>query len=111
MRQDYRWGIMIGALGLTVLLAYHPAWAATGTGSGFYLEDLGVKIFQMCKNVVIPLLLIGMVIFAAGNIAFGWMQMGPGLGRLLLGGAILAGGIETILLLVGGQVQTALVLP
>jgi hypothetical protein len=111
MTQAWRWGVVIGTLGLTVLLAQHPVWAATGTGSGFYLEDLSVKIFQMCKNVVIPLLLIGMVIFAAGNIAFGWMQMGPGLGRLLLGGAILAGGIETILLLVGGNVQTALVLP
>ena len=73
-----------------------------------YLEDLGVKVFSMTKNVIIPLLLIGMVVFAAGNVAFGFVQVGPGLGRLLLGGAVLAGGIETILLLVGGNVSTAL---
>jgi hypothetical protein len=66
----------------------------------------------MCKNVIVPCLLIGMVVFAGGNIAFGWCQMGPGLSRMLLGGAIIAGGIETILLLVGGStVVTSLVLP
>jgi hypothetical protein len=111
MRQAWRWWVMGGVLVLTVVLAQHTAWAATSTGSGFYLENLGVKMFNLLKNVVIPLLLIGMVVFAGGNIAFGWVQMGPGLGRLLLGGAVVAGGIETILLLVGGQVATALVLP
>jgi len=111
MRQEWRWGIVLGVLALTAVLAQHAAWAATSTGSNLYLEDLGVKIFNMCKNVIIPLALISMVIFAAGNIAFGWVQMGPGLGRLMLGGAVLAGGIETILLLVGGNVQTALVWP
>ena len=111
MSPTTRWSIVLGMALLVVLLQHQGGWAATSTGSGFYLEDLGVRIFTLCKNVLIPLLMIGMVIFAGGNVAFGWVQMGPGLSRLLLGGAVIAGGVETILLLVGGNVQLALVLP
>lgn len=111
MARNQHWTLMVGLVLLLLALRPLPSWAAASTGSSFYLEDLAVKVFTLLKNVIIPLLLIGLVTFTAANLGFGFVQMGPGLSRLLLAGAILAGGIETILLLVGGTVVTALVLP
>ena len=75
-----------------------------------YLETLAAKLFQMAKNVIVPVLLIGIVLFAGANVAFGFMQIGPGVGRMLFGAAIILGGIETLLLVLGGTAVTALVL-
>src|SRR2546427_1756890 len=112
MSDRARWMVVLGVVALTIACWHSDSFSATSTGSGFYLENLGIKLFALCKNVVVPLLLIGIVVFAGCNVAFGWVQMGPGLSRMLLGGAIIAGGIETILLLVGGTgVATAALLP
>ena len=116
MQRKNRWGralvLAICALLVCIVVVQDVAWAtdAADTGSGFYLETLGAKIFRMMKNVVVPLLLIGIVVFAGGNIAFGWVQMGPGLSRMLLGAAIICGGVETILLLVGSGSDVAALL-
>jgi hypothetical protein len=92
-----------------LLLLSSSAFAATDSGSGFYLESLGARLFTMAKNVVVPLLLIAIILFTSANVAFGWVQIGPGIGRMLFGAAIALGGIETLLLLLGGTAVTALV--
>src|SRR6476646_8227185 len=90
---------IVGLLCLVILLCSVNVYSATDTGSGMYLEALGAKLFTMAKNVVVPLLLIGIVLFAGANVAFGFMQIGPGVGRMLFGAAIVLGGIETLLLI------------
>src|SRR6476646_2009035 len=87
-----RW--IAGLLGLVILLCSVNVYSATDTGSGMYLETLAAKLFQMAKNVIVPVLLIGIVLFAGANVAFGFMQIGPGVGRMLFGAAIILGGIE-----------------
>jgi hypothetical protein len=109
MRRVGRWWV-VGLVLLVLVSGQAPAWSATDSGSGFYLESLGVKLFQMAKNVVVPVLLIGLVLFCAANVGFGLVQIGPTTGRLLYAAAIILGGIETLLLMLGGTAATALVL-
>lgn len=109
MTTQQRWMVMVG-LTLAVLLVQHDAWAATSTGSGFYLEELGVKIFNLMKNVVVPLILLGAVLTLGGGIAFSMYSIGPKMFNFLMGCAIIAGGVEGVLLLVGSNVQTTALL-
>jgi hypothetical protein len=110
MNTQQRW-LIVGLVVAGVLLAQTPlAGAATSTGSGFYLEELGVKIFNLCKNVVVPLVLLLAVCTIGGGVCFSMYQIGPKMMHFLAGCAILAGGVETVLLLVGGQVATAALL-
>jgi hypothetical protein len=103
-----RRGLCLSML-LLLLITPSISLSATDTGSGMYLETLGTKLFLMAKNVVVPLLLIGLVLFCGANVAFGFVQIGPGVGRMLFGAAIILGGIETLLLMLGGTAATALV--
>jgi hypothetical protein len=109
MNRKSRWWVVCGCMLALLLCVSMQSYGATDSGSGFYLESLGARLFTMAKNVVVPLLLIAIILFTSANIAFGWVQIGPGIGRMLFGAAIALGGIETLLLLLGGTAATALV--
>jgi hypothetical protein len=100
-------------LGLTLVCATCPtrSEAVTSTGSGYYIEDAMVKFFRLAKNVIVPTILLVLVITIGAQYGFNRLHLGEGMMRLILSGAIIAGGIETVLLIVGGTVVTAVVLP
>lgn len=110
MERTHMWFVVV-ALGITCLAGATNAWATVGdAASGWFVEALASKAFRILTLVVVPLLLAAMLVFFAMNYNFGWVEIGPGISRLLISSAVLGFGVTGLLAMVGGQAAAA-VLP
>lgn len=97
------------ALGL-VLLQSQVALANIGAGSSrrMFMTDILIDGYNVTNNVYVPLTLAVMLLFFILNLVFGWVRIGPFLGKLIL--AVFAAGLGVVGFLqsVGGNMAAAL---
>lgn len=102
-------GLVLSAVLLMALSATGAHAAAAG--SSFYIVNLLGQLTGVTTNVLIPFLAVLIVAIIGGGYGLGYFQLGDGLSRLLIGGAILAGGVAALVGIVGGNVAQAVLLP
>ena len=78
--QGIREMVVSGIIGLMLAT---PAWAQIGSGSSRVpLTDWLVELYNVTNNVYVPLLCLGCLAFGAANLLFGFMRLGPIVGRI-----------------------------
>ena|SRR5262245_14677944 len=102
-----RVAVAIALCCLLVVLLAPPKAMAQPAGGKMPLSNFFRDLYEEGVGTYVPVICFLVIVTYCCNMAFGWMEIGAGVGRMILIVAILGGGVAYISGLVGANVAAA----
>jgi len=112
MRQHgWRWILALILGGLVLTLLAPPLALANPQGGKMPLSNFFRDLYEEGVGTWVPMLCFMVLIMTVCNWFFGWVEIGPGMLKMILAMALLGGGVSMIMGIIGGNVAAATLVP
>jgi MFS superfamily sulfate permease-like transporter len=100
---------LLSTAALQMALLVGTSWARIGGGSSRVpLTDFLIECYNVSEQVYAPFICLAVILVGALNMAFGWVRLGPIMGRIIMVIGILGLGVTWFLDKIGGNLAMAL---